>query len=81
MPNTCTVWGHPERETIEAALRKGEALRPIGRRHGVTHRTLGRHKQGHVAAAGARETTPAATVGGQDAHPVEQKARDANGEE
>jgi len=80
MSRACTVCRHPERETIDEMLRKGEALRAIGRRYGRTHRTLGRHKHHLAAGGGTRETTPAATVGGQGAHPVDKKARDANGE-
>ncbi len=49
MPRACTVYTHPERETIEKALIEGEPSRALSARYGTVGRmALQRHKAEHL---------------------------------
>ena len=61
MPRTCTICGHPERETIDAALVAGEPYRDIAAQYGTTPSALSRHKRDHL---------PASVAQAQEAHEV-----------
>lgn len=50
MPRTCTICRHRKREEIERALLKGEPLRAIAKRSGISPTALWRHKD-HVSEA------------------------------
>ena len=45
MSRTCTICQHSQREMIEDALQRGEALRPIAGRFGTSKTALHRHKE------------------------------------
>jgi len=51
MPRTCSLCGHPQRETIDKAIVAGETLRGIARTYRVSEDALTRHKAGHIAPA------------------------------
>lgn len=54
MPRACTICRHPDRAAIDAAILAGDPYRAIGRRHGVTHRAVARHRQAHLLASPVR---------------------------
>lgn len=43
----CTICAHPNRAEVEAAVRRGAPLRLIARQHGISARSLGRHREKH----------------------------------
>ena len=47
MPRACTTCAHPDRDTIDAALDRGESLRTLATRYGVSRSGLARHAAAH----------------------------------
>jgi sirohydrochlorin ferrochelatase len=45
MARTCTVCTHHRRDTIDKALLRGEQLKAVAHRHGVSDDALGRHRK------------------------------------
>ncbi len=45
----CTVCAHEQRSEIDAALLQKAPARAVGRRFGLTHHALGRHRKSHLA--------------------------------
>ena len=54
MPMRCRVCCHVDRADIEASLLRGEPVRAIAGRHGVSRQAVARHGDAHLPAALAR---------------------------
>ena len=54
MARSCTICQHADRETIDSSLIRGEPLRSIAGRHGLSATALHRHKVAHLPKALAK---------------------------
>jgi hypothetical protein len=80
----CTVCGHGERAEIDRALVRGEALRALARRYGMSRSALLRHMRNHIPADLARvaeagqQAQASALVGVVEQRAVQQEERGLN---
>jgi len=68
MPPTCTICGHVERHSIEAAIIAGVSYRDIARQFGVSKDAVARHATGHLPPVLVRAKEEAESDGALDLH-------------
>ena len=56
MARSCSVCSHPKRDEIDQALVRGEPIRAIARRFGLSKDSIRRHAQNHLPAKLAKAT-------------------------
>lgn len=57
MSTPCSVCIHPERRSIDAALREGKSARSVGRQHDLGYNAVNRHRANHLLQAIDESTT------------------------